>query len=75
MSDWKSAQVSDLVDVPERRGPHAWRTVGPKSNWPKFCLHCGHVPLRNEISDLITKLGCAAKSDPRVKNWKRTHRL
>lgn len=34
-----------------------------------FCTRCGHVPLSNGISKLVTKLGCNYENDSRYKAW------
>jgi hypothetical protein len=74
MSNWVTLKPEDLLpDEPPRKGPHSWTTI-PGMAWPTYCRHCGHVPLRNWISRLVTRLGCGYEQDAQYRLWQRTHR-
>ncbi|WNM70233.1 hypothetical protein [Myxococcus phage Mx1] len=35
----------------------------------QYCKRCGHVPLKNGISQLVTRLGCEYENSPLYKRW------
>jgi Zn ribbon nucleic-acid-binding protein len=51
----------------ELNGPHQWPNTNNK--FVKGCVKCGHVPLTNRISELVTKIGCGYHKHPAYKAW------
>lgn len=37
--------------------------------WLRYCVNCGHLPLNNWISQLVTRLGCGYADTPQFKAW------
>lgn len=52
---------------------HRWNHVRgyPGIRW---CVSCGHVPLRNAISTLVTTIGCNWEDHPTIQAWRRAGR-
>lgn len=75
-ADWKTIGWDDVSqEEPQRPNrSHAFVAVSPKVPYPNFCRYCGHIPLKNWISKLVTKIGCGFEADPRYKEWLRTKR-
>lgn len=73
MSGWVTVSVSDLSDKdpPRTDRGHHFQGIHGKFGFPQFCQYCGHVPLKNDISVLCTKIGCAYPRDPRFIAWRR----
>jgi DNA-binding sugar fermentation-stimulating protein len=47
---------------------HTFRS--PKHiRWLSHCVSCGHIPLSNAISQVVTQAGCNYESDPRYRAW------
>jgi len=68
---WVQASKADFSpadDVP-LSGPHNIKPAGKHLAWLSYCRRCGHVPLRNEISQLVTRLGCGYERDQRYQAW------
>lgn len=69
---WVRASKDDFRpedDVP-LTGPHNIQPAGRHLSWLRYCRRCGHVPLRNSISRLVTQLGCGYERDARYQAWK-----
>lgn len=65
-SDWVSASVSDLTDesASQPNRSHSFITI-KKLAYPAYCERCGHCNLKNDISQLVTRIGCNYKRDSR----------
>jgi hypothetical protein len=57
----------DKIEVDNKgwTGPHAYT----RGSWPVWCNKCGHVALRNPVSELVHKIGCSFKTDQRYIQW------
>ena len=50
---------------------HSW--YSPKRMaWLTYCYKCGHVALKNDISQLISRIGCDYEEHPAYLHWKRS---
>lgn len=71
MSDWKTVGWDELSHEEPKRVNQGHAFDRPKAiTWPSWCRHCGHVPLKNDISKLVTKIGCNYEKDARFKQWR-----
>ncbi len=48
----------------ELSGPHKF-SLGRFSS----CMFCGHVPLKNNISQIVTRAGCGYARNSQYKSW------
>jgi hypothetical protein len=71
VSDWVTVLASELSHEEPRRANrgHSFRGVRGKIGFPQFCCHCGHCALKNEISILVTRIGCDYERDQRFRDW------
>lgn len=72
MANWISLSLNDLLDDTEPPRPnhgHSYMVISKYVSWPHFCKYCGHVPLKNGISQLVSKIGCGYERDPRYVAW------
>lgn len=75
-SGWVSAKFEDLKDeAPVTNRAHSFRGIHGTHGFPQFCRFCGHVPLKNAISELVTRLGCGYESNSQFREWLRTRRF
>lgn len=58
-----------MKDEDELRGPHVFPPRTKKHNYIPCCDKCGHVPLNNRISILVTKAGCAYRNNAQYRQW------
>jgi uncharacterized protein (DUF2225 family) len=50
----------------EYRGPHCFHAMSRL--WTvHYCCECGHAAMKNELSQIVTKIGCGYKTDQRYK--------
>jgi hypothetical protein len=75
MPDWISVNLASLSHEEPQRQDRAHSFRHAKGTSIQFCRYCGHVPLKNAISVLVTRVGCGYESDLRFQNWVRTGRL
>lgn len=75
MSEWKTVSFNEELDHEEMpdRG-HSFIKISKHVQWPPFCRTCGHIPLKNAISTLVTKLGCRYKTKTQYVQWLSTLR-
>ena len=51
---------------------HRWYSHS-SVRWLRYCLRCGLVPLRNEISELCARLGCSYTEHSTFQAWRRSN--
>jgi hypothetical protein len=63
---WKTVSLTELSKEEPERKDRGHSFIRPKRiPWLSYCRYCGHVPLKNEISVLVTRIGCAFERDQR----------
>lgn len=68
--DWVTISAAQLSRVEPMRNNRGHSFVSPKfMPWLQYCRFCGHVALKNDISVLITRIGCDYEGDPRYVGW------
>lgn len=69
--DWITVSLSELSTAEPKRDSrgHSFTGIRGKHGFPQFCGHCGHVALKNGISQLVTRIGCDYQRDPRYRAW------
>lgn len=70
---WVTVSLAELTtaEPPRIDRGHSFGGIRGKHGFPQFCQFCGHVPLKNDISALCTKLGCGYPKDARYLAWRR----
>lgn len=75
MNDWVTVKASELSSEEPKRSTRGHGFVRPKKmQWLCYCRYCGHLALKNDVSKLVTKVGCDFERDPRFLSWKRRQR-
>jgi hypothetical protein len=73
VSDWINVSLDQLSKDDPVRKARGHSFVTPKRiPWLRYCQYCGHVGMKNPISVLVTKIGCAFERDPRYISWTTT---
>lgn len=70
---WVTIKLSDIIERPEDKvysfEPHKPQPLKGLP-WP-YCVHCGLLYLRNDVTKLCIKLGCKNSLHPSIRNyWK-----
>ena len=72
MSDWQTIRFDAVSKEEPKRVDRGHAFTTPKRvPWLKFCRSCGHIPLRNAISEIVSKAGCGYETDVRYLAWRK----
>lgn len=66
----KKAQSTNVVPYEEKiEGPHQFVSVCKSKPGMLTCKRCGFGLLKNQISELVNRIGCAYAKHPTYRAW------